>query len=159
MPTCPSCKTEHKKSKQGRCPNCKKAVTVYKGMWFIDGSPVDNFITYFEERLSKKLSLQNQTNVCFKFQRKLPSWKIEYATAQRLLAQLDWDVDLAKEVIDILFTDKQFSFKLYGSITYAIKDFHPATIIANAKREAKNNRVTTAIQNIENVMEKEDIFL
>lgn len=160
MPVCPACHTEQTRRVAGGCPNCGISVNVYKGNWFRTslGSPNAALLHHFEKLVSKQLS-KGDVQVNFTIPRKNKMrYNRELATAERLLDAANYDYSLATDTLELLFTDKRFSWKSKDSLLWLERDFTTALAIVRAIRAQEEHKKREEQTLVRNVLAKEDIF-
>ncbi len=113
MPLCPQCLKDVTKRKNEACPHCGEALLLYKGHFYRagDGAPNLAIIADFERRVGQQLSRSQNVAIPFRFNRKSPQYKIELVTAESLLAECDYDLDLARRALHELFNNQAWSWK------------------------------------------------
>lgn len=147
MPICPKCKTENdRRGRGGVCPNCGVSVTLYDGGWFITGedSPVNTFIKKYEQLYSLYITKGKQSNAW-----KIPKTKVarEMAQAKRIISEIcGGDLELALKSLEILFTDKRWSYRNYSTLLFTINDLYSSKVVAEEllnrekKKEEEENK-------------------
>lgn len=159
MPTCPSCHTEFRQRKDGGCPACGMALQIWKGHAFREelGSPNVALLVHFEHLVSDRTSKKQNKMVIFQVPRKTGRYQRELIEAERLLAQCDYDYDLAKEAVSTLFTNRQF-YRNYTSLMGIIGDFTLALSIVNADRVTREAVDARQVGIFEQVMNRDNLF-
>lgn len=159
MPICPGCKTEQTRRVADRCPNCGLPVQVHKGYWYRAGigTPPAAVLEHFEAWVSKILSKGRQTPVVYMVPRKSSRYRRELVAAERLLKHTDGDFDLVTETLDLLFTDRRF-MKNRNTLLWLESDFLTAMAVAQANREAANNKAKRENDAFDAVMNREQLF-
>jgi hypothetical protein len=160
MPTCPACRTTQDKRKKGKCPGCGADVDIYKGIWVQTGSksPSMALLRHFENLVSDSLSRQRSTQVIFSFPVKSLGYRRELASAGEMFAIAEYDLELAKAAMTILFTDRKYSWKTRNTLVWLRSDFTTALAEAKALREAAKKAEEIEVQAAARVMSREDIF-
>lgn len=159
MPVCPGCKTDQKRRVNGYCPNCGQPVEVHDGRWFrtSDGSPNLALLRSFERLVSNSLSAQNH-RVNFIIPRKSPRYRIELAIAERLIVDADYDLDMAKQALEYLFSNKRFNWKSYTSLASVSRDFTAGLAVVMAKRAAEEKQRNEERNFVQQALNRESIF-
>jgi hypothetical protein len=160
MAVCPYCKTDQTKRKGDACPNCGGEVEIYKGFWFRSGlgSPTVAILERFEDLVSRRLGEGRQLKVSFSIPRKGLRYKRELVVAERLLVSAGYDFDLVLACLEILFTDKEFSWKARDTLLYIETDFNTALAIARAIRSKEEANRLIEQRALESILNQEDIF-
>jgi len=160
MPVCPACKTDQKQRTNGACPNCGTRVNIVNGYWFREdlGSPNLALLHYFEDRVSEQLTNERGYPVFFNIPPKGLSYKRELVTAERMIQTSGYDYELAEAAIDVLFDDKQFSWKTKQSLLYLVKDFNLALALAKGKLQAEKEAQDKENKVVDDINSMEDIF-
>lgn len=158
MPICPECKQDFRQRSQGACPGCGTEVSVYNGVWFRteEGAPTVAVIKHLEKRISDKHSVGRPKRVNYVISTKGSRYQRELVTAERLLEAADWDLDLVRDAIDILFDDLQFNFKNRTSLIGIEQDYGLALAIATATREADEEQAEKEIEALKRVQRNMD---
>jgi hypothetical protein len=157
---CPNCKQEATRRRNGACPNCGVEVGIHDGVWYLSGpnSPNLTILKYFEQRVRKHQSALRGRHVPFRFRKKGVGYKQELVAAGRLFKQADYDLELVKDSIDILFSDPDFSWKLRTSMMYIAKDFNLALAIAHTNKQRKEEERAREMDAEERILSRENIF-
>jgi hypothetical protein len=160
MPLCPECRTEQSRRVRGTCPNCHMPVEAYDGMWYRagTGSPAVAILRYFEDKVSTAMSVGRPNKVVFIIPKIGSRYQRELAASQRLLKSANFDIDLVKETLNILFSDRRFSWKTRNSLLWINGDFTLAMAVALANREAALKRQAEEAKVLQSVLVREDIF-
>lgn len=141
MAICPKCKAEHtKRGKGGVCPSCRTPITIHEGVWFDTSgeSPTTIFINEYEQHYSRWLTNGKSSN----------SWKIpkrhiprETKQASRIILEVcGGDLELALRSLEILFTDKRWSFRNYSTLLFMISEIHATKVVAQAQLEQERTK-------------------
>lgn len=160
MPMCPACHTEQSKRIKGSCPNCETPVSLYKGFWFRTslGSPNEALLRHFEKLVSAQLSRGGiQANFTVPRKNKM-RYSRELATAERLLDVAGYDFGLATATLELLFTDKRFSWKTKDSLLWIERDYSTAITIMQALRNYEQQKKRKEQALVQNILAKEDVF-
>lgn len=157
---CPACSNEFKRRSGESCPSCGEELLLHAGYAFraSDGSPPQRVVVEFEKLLSQQISARQRMHVPFRFPRKSSAYKLELAQAERFLQQVDYDLDLVLRTLDVLFTNKQFSFKTRSSMLQLVRDFPVATAIATAIRARASEAQNRQNEMLQDVLSRPDIF-
>jgi hypothetical protein len=133
---------------------------VYNGHWYPagEGSPVERVIRSFEERVSLQQSNKRKMDIHFTFPRQSAGFKREQAAAARLLDAAEFDLDLFDATMDVLFTHKDFSWKVRTSLMHIEKDFVLAKAIVLALRKQAAAKAAVEQQTLRTIQDREDIF-
>lgn len=160
MAVCPSCHTEQKRRINGRCPNCKAKIDSYDGYWYPTGTGNPNLalVNLFEDLISEKLTYQQGTNVVFRIPPKSARYRRELVAAGRLLELTNYDINLAKDALQMLFTDKQFNWKNLSTLLYLGNDFTMAVALVRARQTKQQEARAKEDKYIQKLAEEEDIF-
>jgi len=164
MAVCPYCHTEQGKRKSGCCPTCLRPVEVHGKVWYRTGTGNPNVAVfeYFEQQVSRRLTSERKDGVSVPFSvpRQSAQYKRELIAAERMLGLAEFDLDLVKETITILFTHSEFKWKKRNTMLYLPSDgdFLAALAIARAEREAKKKQATSEQKVVSTVLRREDIF-
>lgn len=160
MSTCPNCHEPIKRRVSGACPQCHVPLEAYKGVYFRAGTggPTENILKYFEGLVSRSLSQGRPTPVIFTVPRMSARYRRELLAAEQLLKHCDWDLDLVKESLDILFTDKKFNWKNYNTLLWIDTDFTMALAIAKAHRTATMEQRRKEQKAVQSVLRRQDVF-
>lgn len=154
MPICPVCKTNQKNRKGGACPHCGTLVTIRDGKWYSlsDGAPNVELLKYWERKMTERLGER------FRVPRKGTRYKREVKFAQALLDESSDDLEVAKEAINILFTDPGFSWKLFSSMLYMNPDWLAAVVMARARVKLRQQAVKAAQERARNFEELDRLW-
>lgn len=154
MPTCPECKGEFRQRKDGACPGCGLDVILYRGHWFSkeEGNPTVRILKTWEKLMSIRLRSS------FSIPEKLARYRTELVHARNLLELAEWDLDLSKRAVEILFNDDRFLWKTYSSILHMWNDFPVALTIARAQREEEEREIRRQDEAWAEMESMEDIF-
>lgn len=160
MATCPSCKTEQRQRKDGACPKCHTPIMIVDKHWFIEGSgsPITQIIRHFEELASKKLSAGRLFKVPFFLPNKGNRAKLEQVAAKRLLERSDWDLELVKETLTLLFTDRRFSWRTMDSLITIGKGYNMALAITKANRMQAEEEKKKNAEHYNEMLERRNIW-
>lgn len=154
MPICPECRTEQQQRKAGACPNCGTQVEAHKGYWYRTdlGSPTVALVSKFEKLVSKQIETK------FSIPRKSPQYRRELVAAQRYLDRAEGNFEVAAEALEILFTDKRFSWKTRTTLMYIGTDFNVALAIAQHNEKLRIEKNKRARQFLTALDIREDVF-
>ena len=160
MPSCPACHTEQARRVSGACPKCYTPVEVYAGHWFRKGtgSPSLAVLRYFEKLVSDQLSSGRPNKVLFSIPPFGARYKRELVVAERLLMLANWDIDLVKAALDVLFTDHRYAWKTRNTMLYIEAEFNTALAIARANLELKTQAAANERKALEGILQRENIF-
>lgn len=160
MSTCPACNQEIQRRKRGACPLCGEEIGIWNGLYYreSEGSPPTALLNYFEQLVSKQQSAKTCLPVGFRIPRRSPQYGREIAFSENLLTQYDNDYALLTEALDILFTERQFSFKAHTSLLQTSRDMPLAIAIAKAVRENAEKIENHMDANYGAVMQRENVF-
>jgi len=127
-------------------------------VWFRteEGAPTVAVIKHLEKRISDKHSVGRPKRVNYVISTKGSRYQRELVTAERLLEAADWDLDLVRDAIDILFDDLQFNFKNRTSLIGIEQDYGLALAIATATREADEEQAEKEIEALKRVQRNMD---
>jgi predicted restriction endonuclease len=123
-----------------------------------DGSPTVEIAEKFETMIRQRLSSKLGRNVPFQFNRKDGSWRRELKTAEKLLAECEHSRDLAIDTVQTLFDHKDFQWKVYASISSAVKDFAMAKAITLALWEEDAQNANDEAQRFEDIQRNTNPF-
>lgn len=157
MPLCPNCKTDQKKRSNGRCPQCKAEVDIYRGEWILagDGSPAKQVYTLFFKLLSNRLSASSSRRVVIDLAPKTGAYKAEMKSAQNLLDLAGGDLSLALESIRQMFLSPHFKAT---TMVYAGRAFQIAMAQARAVLEEKAEKELIRKNTLQNVQSTMGMF-
>lgn len=160
MPICPNCRTNQTRRRDGVCPACGTPIKIHKGFWYRDtqGSPPSQLLKFFLGLVSDNISRDKQFRVQYEIPEKSLRWVREMVLADRILLKTDGDIELAKETIQTLFTEKQWSWKTYTSLGTIYADFDLALALVKSRRVALKKIAAKERSFAEKVQNKEDIF-
>lgn len=152
MPVCPNCNKESPRRSKGSCPECGAPVMLYKGRWFVEdsSSPAEQILDKFEVLISDKIDAP------FYFAKS--SVKMELVFAQQLLEDVGWELDLAFEVLEILFKHENFAWKNRHSLMDTKSDLSAALAIARKRRKQREKQEAREQENYENAMQEDELF-
>jgi hypothetical protein len=157
---CPACTIEFSRRQDGCCPNCGEELLIHKGYAFraSDGAPNVKIVLEFEKLVSQNLSAAQRMEVPFRIPRKSAQYRVELAQAEKLLEMTDYDIDIVLRTLDVLFTNKRFSFKTRSSLTQVMRDWPVGMAIAKAIKQREATQMSAQERNLASVMSREDIF-
>jgi hypothetical protein len=160
MPLCPSCHQDITKRKNDACPLCGQAISLIDGHYFRteDGAPNMAIIAQFEKLAGRQLSRANNRPIPFRFNRKAPSFRVEQKTAERLLAECDHDLDLARRALTELFDNPAWSWKSRASLTHVMKDLPAALAIARVAADLASADHERQSRLADQLASKENVF-
>lgn len=153
MPICPNCKTEQKRRRNSKCPNCHVHVECYKPrgknsetLWVYETSNTTELVQMLELLISENIGEP------FRFENRLP----ELGMARTLYEKCGYNQSLAAEVIFIYFDPlvprskiwtkypKSMSTVLWDSVAANGKSkgcFSMALAIARGRQRIKEERL------------------
>ena len=157
---CPACTIEFSRRQDGCCPNCGEELLIHKGYAFraSDGTPNTKIVLEFEKLVSQNLSAAQHMEVPFRIPRKSAQYRVELAQAEKLLEMTDYDIDIVFRTLDVLFTNRRFSFKTRSSLMQVMRDWPVGMAIARAIKQREATQMSDQERNLASVMSREDIF-
>ena len=160
MRPCPHCHQDVSKRKHDACPHCGQAISLYHGHFYRteDGAPNQAIVAEFEKLVGQQLSKAHNRPIPFRMNRKSAAFALELITAERLLEQADYDLDLTLRALRELFNNQAWAWKTRSSLTHITRDFAGAMAIARVAADiaaADNERQQ---QLAEQLRMKEDVF-
>ena len=162
MRSCPQCKQEIKKRKGDGCPHCGQPVSLYKGNFYRteDGAPNVAIVTEFEKLVSQQLSKAASRPIPFRIHRKSAQYTIELITAEKLLSESDYDLDLVRRTLHELFNNQSWSWmaKSWTSLTQLRKFYPGALAIARVAAQIADADQVRQLSLADQLARKEDIF-
>lgn len=160
MPPCPKCRQEVHRRKGDACPHCGQALHLHKGHFYRaeEGSPNLAITTEFEKLVGQQLSKAQGRTIPFRFNRKSPQYTLELVTAESLLAECDYDLDLVRRALHELFNNQAWSWKTRSSLTHIRKDFPGALAIARVAAEIAQADLLRQQQLAQQLDNKENVF-
>jgi hypothetical protein len=160
MPPCPQCHNEITKRKNDACPICGQAISLHQGHFFRteDGARNMAIITTFEKLAGQQLSRANNRPTPFRFNRKSPSFRVEQKTAERILAECEFDLDLANRTLAELFHNPAWSWKTRASLSHLTKDLPAALAIARVAADLASQDQARQMKLADQLACKEDVF-
>lgn len=160
MPVCPSCKKEQAKRVSGACPNCHAQVEVHNGRWFQTGtgSPNVAIVRHFEKLVSGSLSRGRPDKVVFSIPIIGLRYKRELVAAGRLLELCDYDLELVKSTLDLIFVDRRFSWKTRNTLLYIESEFVVALALVRANQKLQSQAAAEEHKVLTQVLQRENVF-
>jgi len=154
MSICPECKGEFRQRKDEACPGCGIGIILYRSHWFSkkEGNPTTKILQLWEKLMSIRLKKQ------FFIPEKTGRYQAELVHARNLLQLADWDLDLVKRAINILFNDEKFLWKTYSSLLQMWNDAPVAFTIARTQRKAEEKEIRRQEKAWAEMESMEDIF-
>lgn len=161
---CPSCKTIVKKRKEERCPTCWTPLRSFR---LLDGTtiwihrdsetPPSELLEHWQEMVGKRMTLEHGIEVVFTIHptKNASKYRSEYAIAHSLLAQADFDLELAKEAIGAVV---EKSHKTPTTLKWVSDAFIAEVILAKARRANKKNTQRSQDYTIQDIETAEDVW-
>jgi hypothetical protein len=162
MRECPSCKKEIKKRKDEACPHCGQAVSLDQGNFYRteDGAPNVAIVAEFEQLVSQQLSKAASRPVPFRIHRKSANYTLELITAESLLSQSDYDLDLVKRTLHELFNNQAWSWmaRSWTSLTQVKRVYPGALAVARVAAQIADADQARQLNLADQIAKKEDVF-
>jgi hypothetical protein len=159
---CPKCQQTVTRRKDDGCPYCGQHLLLWKGNLYRaeDGAPNVAIVSEFEKLVSQKLSSASNTPVPFRIHRKSANYTLQLITAEQLLAESDYDLDLVKRTLHVLYDHHlwQWMTTSWTSLTQLRKVYPGALAVARVAAKMANADATRQQQFAQQLSQKEDIF-
>lgn len=153
MPTCPHCRGEFLRRKQGKCPGCNSPIVLYKKEWFDERptAPTTQLLDHFLKLYPRKnggghLVLYTSDRIK------------ELSKAKRYLQRCGDDLDLAREAMTIQFTNSGSAWAKRKSISYCFHDLPWALGQARRIRQQQQQELQSSAAFVNRVAQRENVF-